>query len=886
MKTLNKTLSLVLVLVMVLGMFGVASAKEFVDSADVKYVEAVDVMTGIGAINGYTDGSIKPTATITREEAAKLVAYSILGADVAKNLATGATGFTDVDAGRWSAPFISYLVGKGIINGMGDGTFAPTANVTGYQFAKMMLCAAGYGVNNEYTGSSWQLNVAVDANKLGVYDDATGVDYTKAATREEAMLYAFNGLTKVKQVTYNTVFGGYVAKGSVMNSVDTGDTIAKTLYGAKLDHEAGRNDAGKIVLPVAPTATSAAIKGTGFDTYGNPADVWTFKGEQVGAYAVEPVLSYTKDMTSADGVAAVTKALNGYTVKNVDVVDNVNAADDGLVTGAAAIAALTGNGVEVNVYANGTDVVRVVVIREHLAKVTYVDSTKEQVTIAYQDTYLAPTGTTVTTKGFGTVKVDDYVVVAVNAANDAVAYLAPVTTVKGVSTSKSTRDDTITIDGKAYGEAAACLPTKDVDAFTVNSKGDAELLLDNMGYILKANSYSDTAANVIAVTDNYSAMDGNKVVPTVEGKNSLGETVTYAIDINDHPSGKIAEGTIVEVISTSNGKYKFVTPAATNAAKSIYVVSGAAILASDRMADVEGSVAKDYYYASNVKFIFATTDKDGSASAATDHKVSVLSGVQETKVPAGATGIAYYITKDVGTSKEVVAVFYNGLPKSSANVATDLVYLAAVDGVHEVKEKTYYKYLAVQNGALVPECYGFAYGDHAITSTSDTAYTTGAFYTISKNDDGIYTFEPYTDGNPSVTPLNSLNVLNGFVPYSFNDAKTAVSAFGANLAAAGARSAATVDISGVTPLNLDKKAPSSAAEINASLTKMVNDLADATVRIVKVPTLGVIYNDKGVASMVYFAEKEYDKDVANDATALRTLVGAFNTNFGYTIVYA
>lgn len=208
MKTLNKTLSLVLVLVMVLGIFGIAGAA-FTDQNDIKHTEAVEVMTGIGAINGYTDGSVRPTGSITREEAAKLVTYSILGKDVADKLSVTNTGFKDVDAGRWSAPYISYLVSRGIINGMGDNTFAPEEKVTAYQIAKMMLCAAGYGAKGEFLGNGWELAVAVEANKAGVFDNVSGVDFTKPATREQAMLYAFNGLVKTPVVKYNKLYEAY-----------------------------------------------------------------------------------------------------------------------------------------------------------------------------------------------------------------------------------------------------------------------------------------------------------------------------------------------------------------------------------------------------------------------------------------------------------------------------------------------------------------------------------------------------------------------------------------------------------------------------------------------------------------------------------------------------
>ena len=63
MKSLNRTLSLVLVLVMVFGLMGVASASSssYTDSTTVgaAYAEAVDVLTGIGVVNGTTSTGVR-----------------------------------------------------------------------------------------------------------------------------------------------------------------------------------------------------------------------------------------------------------------------------------------------------------------------------------------------------------------------------------------------------------------------------------------------------------------------------------------------------------------------------------------------------------------------------------------------------------------------------------------------------------------------------------------------------------------------------------------------------------------------------------------------------------------------------------------------------------
>jgi hypothetical protein len=195
MRSLKKTLTLALVFVMAIGLLS-AGAVDFTDADDIQYAEAVEVMTGIGAINGYPDGTFNPDGLVTRAEAAKLVTYAILTPNVAEYLPKGTSSFNDVPANHWAAPYIEYCVSQGIVNGRGNGKFDPNGNVTAYELAKMLLTAAGYGRNNEYVGATWSLNVAIDAHDKGIFTGTQADNYAAPATREEAALYVFNGLSR------------------------------------------------------------------------------------------------------------------------------------------------------------------------------------------------------------------------------------------------------------------------------------------------------------------------------------------------------------------------------------------------------------------------------------------------------------------------------------------------------------------------------------------------------------------------------------------------------------------------------------------------------------------------------------------------------------------
>jgi hypothetical protein len=56
----------------------------------------------------------------------------------------------------------------------------------------MLLCAVGYGVNAEYEGDAWAIQVAKDAIPLGVFDGDVSGATGNVIQRQQAILYAFN----------------------------------------------------------------------------------------------------------------------------------------------------------------------------------------------------------------------------------------------------------------------------------------------------------------------------------------------------------------------------------------------------------------------------------------------------------------------------------------------------------------------------------------------------------------------------------------------------------------------------------------------------------------------------------------------------------------------
>ena len=102
--------------------------------AAVQYVYENDRMAGTSST------TFQPEVNLTRAMAAQVL-YNLEG----QPAVTGDTTFTDAaDAGDWAVKAITWAEQTGVVAGIGDGLFAPTANVTREEFAQMMYNYASY----------------------------------------------------------------------------------------------------------------------------------------------------------------------------------------------------------------------------------------------------------------------------------------------------------------------------------------------------------------------------------------------------------------------------------------------------------------------------------------------------------------------------------------------------------------------------------------------------------------------------------------------------------------------------------------------------------------------------------------------------------------------
>ena len=291
---MKKFLSLVLALVMTMSLVTVsAGAKDFTDSSKINYSEAVDVMSAAKVIDGYAEGDFRPTATLTRGAAAKIICNLILGPTTASALVADAAPYKDVPTNHTFAGYIAYCQKTGIISGYADGTFKPANSLTGYAFMKMLLGALGYKADQEgYTGANWSIQVAKRALNIGLADDLVGdFNGVKAVNREEACLYAFNTL-KATMVEYDKNSTVIVGNITIKEQSDAKEMANTGKTDGNIDKDGKMQFAEKYFTDLKGVATT--------DEFSRPATMWKVKSEEIGTYTDTADATYTKKVEIGD----------------------------------------------------------------------------------------------------------------------------------------------------------------------------------------------------------------------------------------------------------------------------------------------------------------------------------------------------------------------------------------------------------------------------------------------------------------------------------------------------------------------------------------------------------------------------------------------------------
>ena len=737
---MKKFLSLVLALVMTMSLVTVsAGAKDFTDNSKINYKEAVDVMSAAKVIDGYAEGDFRPSNTLTRGAAAKIICNLILGPTTASALVADAAPYSDVPTTNTFAGYIAYCAKEKIISGYADGTFRPANTLSGYAFMKMLLGALGYDAETEYyTGPNWSINVAKRALNVGLEDGLEGsFNGTKAVTREEACLYAFNTLkaTMVEYENNNSV----TVNGITFTNKSTAKEMANT---GKTDGNIGSKD-GK--MQFAEKYFTDLKDNDVTDDFAQPATKWTLKAEKIGTYDKTADQTYTGEVKLGDI----------YSDLNMSSKDSAEYYIDG--TAQANQDVKKGNDKKVGVGNGATTYV-------------YHDDDTNDVTICTVNTYVG----TVSKSVAATKSKDAYIVVA-NASDTAPAnfdgkyetdeefdddavvlytFSESAKEIKSVKVAeKVTGEVTKIVDGKSYtlgGTVYKISKKSGSDGnVIVSTKSDYNFYLDNDGnviYVEEDEFVSSDYAMVLAIEG-----DGAFTDARVKLLKADGSTKTYDTDKNYTKKG-IAQGDIVTwSYDEKADEVTLKEVAGGTAAQGTYRVgenadaAGKNVTTAFMMENSKASVKvadKDSIYA-NSKTVFVVKNNDGDWNVYTGIK-----GAPDIKANGKDMYVAYYCkTADMATVMFIDASA-DGVTITGNNSKT--LYLAGESQSKKITDKdskvAYYEVNAVIGGEVtVAKVAADLFDDLTDKATVNSYIATGV-----SEDTYNFLFDSYTTNNDGV----------------------------------------------------------------------------------------------------------------------------------------
>ena len=535
---MKKFLSLVLALVMTMSLVTVsAGAKDFTDNSKINYKEAVDVMSAVKVIDGYAEGDFRPTATLTRGAAAKIICNLILGPTTASALVADAAPYKDVPTNHTFAGYIAYCQKTGIISGYADGTFKPANSLTGYAFMKMLLGALGYKADVEgYTGPNWSINVAKQAINAGLNKGLKGdFNGVKAVNREEACLYAFNTL-KATMVEYDTTItiGGVTVAGARKDV--TNNASIETIKNDDKMQFAERY------------FTKLTKKSNVTDDFGRPAVTWINNKTEVGTYVDYTTLvsSYTAKVKGGEVYNDIGSAAAKF--------DEVTYYVDGKVQPASVVTDLmsdvkksnkdtfgaSGKGVLTEVYVDtDEETIDVVIINTYIADVTadYNDK-KEYLSVEVKQYTGAPTKVYLDdVAGIEKYKEDDVILVQI--ADGVILNVIDPKTVEDAAISKFATDDYVVTGGDQYDFAKKINRYDNVlNEYNKDALDDKtyDIYVDQYGYAIGIKLHSGTDKYLFLA--GYDKVNSNLTLKTAEAQVIFMDGTMSKVEIDFNETNK------------------------------------------------------------------------------------------------------------------------------------------------------------------------------------------------------------------------------------------------------------------------------------------------------------------------------------------------------------
>ena len=226
---------------------GAANATRFSDVADNYTATAIETLRLMGVLDGYSDGTFRPNAALTRAQFCKMAVYAMDGSEELGRYST-VTIFPDVKPSFWASSYINMAAKKSIIAGFADGKFKPNQTVTAGQAVTILMRGLGY--KDENMGGVWPQGYMAEAKTCGLLK-STGITSAYSALTRGQAAKLFLNLFEAKRGTGE----GAVA----LFNYSVGE---KEVYLTALDAGKGTMTAGGTLYDMAHPVTSTSLIGS------------------------------------------------------------------------------------------------------------------------------------------------------------------------------------------------------------------------------------------------------------------------------------------------------------------------------------------------------------------------------------------------------------------------------------------------------------------------------------------------------------------------------------------------------------------------------------------------------------------------------------------------
>ena len=463
-----------------------AVGTSFSDADSITHSEAVYSLAALNIINGYTDGTYKPAKTVTRAEMCKMIA-TLYNGGTEPVLSTTTTSYTDTKghwAAGYIEYCTSLGIVAGVGGGRFSPDATVTAEQAAKM---LLIAQGYNADVEGLVGASWAGNTNVLANQNDYYKELADISTGAGLVREHAAQMIYNGLdakvikksNSVNQATgevitiyepsEQSVANKYLSlqeKSAVLNAISYNEKDAEYEYSIGTV----KDDDDKDVA----------------DIYKSSVNYTALFGQNVKVlYKVEKNKTVVYGMYADDSSVlyeGVWGDVDATTLKNKKVkIDGTEYKLDGSDI-PTPIAEYTGKAAESSVPAYAA--IKVIDIDNDgdIDKITYSPVSVGEITYVGKTQFTIKMNQTTETKNFDDVvaydnmEKNDLVAVSHDLKTDKTAY-TELETLKDVKVT-STKGDTATIDGKAYENAAGLTAGSEYDAvgilngYVVIAKGD------------------------------------------------------------------------------------------------------------------------------------------------------------------------------------------------------------------------------------------------------------------------------------------------------------------------------------------------------------------------------------------------------------------------------